>query len=216
MRGDNGRLVSPEDPSRSASRPPGPSAAGGRRPPGRQRHARIGAGSIADSVRRRHRRSGLGRTGSVGVGGVNVEPAVGGIGDEDLQHRRAGPRWWPGIPAGQQAGARTRCLPRRPAPWREGPAAGGAARRSTPPAPGDAADSATARCGNWPRRRLRTGGPPRDAGSRHAWRACPLVVSVARPVGPALRPWRCPIFARSCRSARLIGRRPRSRRRYRR
>ena len=110
MRGDNGRLVSPEDPSRSASRPPGPSAAGGRRPPGRQRHARIGAGSIADGVRRRHQRSGLGRTGSVGVGGVNVEPAVGGIGDEDLQHRRAqvhggGLASLPGSKQGQEPGA---------------------------------------------------------------------------------------------------------------
>lgn len=49
----------------------------------------------------------------------------------------------------------------------------------------------------------------RDAGSRHAWPACPLVAPVARRVSPAPPPWRCPIFARSCRSARRPGQRPR-------
>src|SRR5262249_17439706 len=49
----------------------------------------------------------------------------------------------------------------------------------------------------------------RDAGSRHAWPACPLVAPVARRVSPAPRPWRCPIFARACRSARWPGRPPR-------
>jgi hypothetical protein len=37
---------------------------------------------------------------------------------------------------------------------------GRAARRFTPPAPGGAAGGVTARCRNWPRRRLRTGGSP--------------------------------------------------------
>ncbi len=135
-------------------------AAGGRRPPGRRRYARVG------QVHSRWRSTMAskvwpGRAGSVGVGGVDVEPAGGGLGGEDLQHRRGQVRGGDLVSLpGQQRGARTRCLPRRPAPWREGPAAGGAAGRSTPPAPGDAAGSAAARCRNWPRRRPRTGGSP--------------------------------------------------------
>jgi len=90
-----------------------------------------------------------------------------------------------------------------------GPAAGGAARRSTPPTLG--APRVVRRRG------VVTGRVVvpvpadllRDAGSRHAWPACPLVGPMARRVSLSLPPWWCPIFARSCRSARRTGPRPR-------
>jgi hypothetical protein len=58
------------------------------------------------------------------------------------------------------AGTSTRCLPRRLALWRESRQQAAQHGGPTPPAPGDAAGSATATYGNWPRRRRRTGGPP--------------------------------------------------------
>jgi len=158
-----------------------------------------------------------GRAGSVGVGGVDAGPAGGGIGGEDLQHRRGqvhggDPVSLPGQQQGQEPGA---CpgVQHRGGRGRPRAAQRGGPRRQLLRAPRVVR-----------RRGVVTGrvvvsepaGLLRDAGSRHARPACLVVVPVAGRVSPAPLPWRCPIFARSCRSARRTRRRPRSRRRYRR
>jgi len=214
MCGDNGRPVPPEDPSMSASRPPG--AAGRRGLPSARPSALCpgGAGSTAGGVRRRRRRSGLGGLAASalvvsmpGPRGAALEVRICSI----VADRSTVVAWYP-CRAASRAG--TRCLPRGPAPWREGPAADGAARRFAPRAAGDAARLRGVVTGRVVLSELAD--LLRDARCCHAWPACPLVVAVAGRVSPAPSPWRCPICARSCRSARRTRRRPRSRRRCRR
>ena len=142
-------------------------------------------------------------------GSPDVEPAGAGLGGEDLQHRR-GQVHGGGLvsPPGQQQGQEPGACPAS-STVAGGPEAGGAARRSTPPTLG--APRVVRRRG------VVTGRVVvpvpadllRDAGSRHAWPACPLVGPVARRVSLSLPPWWCPIFARSCRSARRTGPWPR-------